>query len=86
MPDPFRRAYASEAPAVSGFAISPHATDPLSITPRALYVGGAGDLVVRLMNDSADVTFSAVPAGTLLPIRPSHVRSSSTATLLLGLY
>lgn len=86
MPDPFRRAYASEASAVSGFAITPHATDPLSIFPRAVYVGGAGDLVVRLMNDNADVTFSAVPAGTLIPIRPSHVRSSSTATLLLGLY
>lgn len=86
MPDPFRNAYTTEAPAVSGFAVTPHATDPLTTTPRAVYVGGAGNLVVRLMNDSADITLSAVPAGTLLPIRPSHIRSTSTATLIVGLF
>lgn len=85
MADPFRKQYTTEAPAVKAFAISPHPTDELALTPRAVYIGGSGNLVCRLMGDSADVTFSAVQAGTLLPIRVSHIRDTSTASLMIGL-
>lgn len=54
-------------------------------TTRGVYVGGAGDLVVK-MNGGNTVTFSAVPAGTLLPIQIIQFRTASTATLVLGLY
>lgn len=54
-------------------------------TTRGVWVGGAGDLSVT-MNGGAVVTFSAVPAGTLLPIQIIQFRTASTATLVLGLY
>ena len=54
--------------------------------PKAIYVGGAGDLVLRLAGEAADITLAAVPAGTLLPLRVSHVRATSSATLLVALY
>lgn len=86
MADPFRRPYAGSDPGVSAFAITPHATDEVNPIPRALYVGVAGNLTVRLMNDSADVLFVGVPAGTVLPIRPQYVRASgTTAGSLVGL-
>ncbi|MER2507454.1 hypothetical protein [Amaricoccus sp.] len=73
-------------PADRGFAITPHASNPLAFVTRALYVGGAGDLVLRLAGEAADITLAAVPAGTLLPLRVSHVRATSSATLLVALY
>lgn len=73
-------------PIVRSFDIVPDATDPLDKIPRAIYVGGEGDLICRLVDDDSDRTFSNVPAGALLPFRVSHVRNTSTATLLIGLY
>jgi hypothetical protein len=44
---------------------------------RGLYVGVAGNLSV-VMSDGSAVTFTAVPAGTVLPIRVKQVTSSGT--------
>lgn len=69
-----------------GFAITPHDSTELALTPKAVWVGGAGNLVVRLVDDSADITISGIASGSLLPIRPKLVKTTSTATLLIGLY
>jgi hypothetical protein len=53
---------------------------------RALYVGGTGD-VVAVDQDGGTVTFSAVPAGTVLPIMAIRVNSTSTtATLMVAMF
>ena len=69
-----------------GFSITPHDSTELALTPKAVWSGGVGNLVVRLVDDSADITISGVAAGTLLPIRPKLVKTTSTATLILGIY
>jgi hypothetical protein len=69
-----------------GFAITPHDTTEIALTPKAVWVGGAGNLVVRLEDDSSDITISGIAAGTLLPIRPKLIKTTSTATLIIGLY
>jgi len=86
MPDPFAdRAAGILDPATSAFAITPADSDLTTFT-RALYVGGAGNLSLRLVGDSADVTFTAVPAGTTLAVRCRRVNSTSTtATSIVGL-
>lgn len=75
----------------SALAITPHDTNALTQVdgdyPRAIYVGGAGNIALRLYGDTADVTLTAVPVGTVLNLRASHVRSTSTtATNLVALY
>lgn len=75
------------APHFSAAAITPgDATDLTTSGIRSVYVGGAGNITCRLLNDAADVVFSAVPVGTVLRICPSFIRATgTTATLLIGL-
>lgn len=73
-------------PAEHGVAVTPNDGADLSFNSRALWVGGAGAISVRMVGDSADVLLSGIPAGTLLPIRVSRVRATgTTATLIVAL-
>lgn len=73
------------APSRAPYAVTPHATNPLPVVPKALYIGGAGNLVVRGAGSAADVTFVGLPAGFILDVAVSHVRASSTATNIVAL-
>jgi hypothetical protein len=55
---------------------------------RSLYVGGAGDLTVEMLNPETPgvtVVFTAVPAGTVLPISVERVLAATTATNIVAL-
>ncbi len=45
----------------------------------ALWVGGVGDVAVRMFGNATAVTFTAVPAGSLLPISVDQVLSAGTS-------
>lgn len=75
------------SPARNASAVTPHDTNPLANTSKGLFVGGAGNIACRFADDSADVTITGVVAGSILPIRVSHVRdTNTTATNILALY
>lgn len=69
----------------SGTAISVGGGDQvLGVCTRWVYIAGTGNLVVRLADDSADVTFATIPAGTMLRIAAAIIRQTgTTATGLL---
>ncbi|MEM6907166.1 MAG: hypothetical protein AAF494_00685 [Pseudomonadota bacterium] len=74
------------APASDLFEISPDDTNDLSNVTKALYVGGAGDILLRAVGGSADVTLANVPAGSIVPVRVKAVRETgTTATNIVGL-
>lgn len=74
-----------EAPATHAETVTSSDTDDLQYASRALYVGGAGDVSVITLS-GATATFLAVPAGSILPIRVTRVRSTATtATAILSL-
>jgi len=75
-----------ESPARCATDVAPSDTSALSQVTRAIYVGEAGDISVEMV-DGANVTFQAVPSGTVLPIRVSKIRATgTTAGALLGLW
>jgi len=71
---------------MNAFAITPHDTNALAITAEAIYVGGAGAVKVTTAGGST-VVFSAVPAGSVIPLKCNLVFAAGTdATALVGLY
>lgn len=77
--------------ALRGRAVTP--SDSTILSCRALYVGGAGDVVVILHGDydrnnptSNTVTFADVPAGTVLAIACTKVMAATAATDIVALY
>lgn len=72
-------------PARSAFTILPSDTQSLAILPKAILVGSAGQIALRAVDSSVDVTLTVAP-GQLLPIRALYVRATgTTAGALVGL-
>lgn len=88
MSDPFSGLVdAVSAPATRGVAVAPHDTNALADVPKALFVGTGGDVVMRGMNDTADVTFKNLASGSVLPFRAKFVRATgTTASAIVALY
>lgn len=73
-------------PARNAVVVSTSDTVNLTNDSRAIYVGGAGDVVALLTEDTTPITFSAVLAGTLLPLAVKRVNATgTTATLIIAI-
>ena len=73
------------APASRAVAIAPSDEAALPFIPRAVYIGGAGDLATRTA-DGGEVVWKNLPAGSFLPFRPTMILAAgTTATNVLVL-
>lgn len=77
-----------ESPAKNAFAVTPNNSTDLAVSSRAIYVGGAGNMQVSMVGDGANtVIFTAIPAGSYLPLRVARVwAGNTTATSIVALY
>jgi hypothetical protein len=65
--------------------VTPSDTVDLARLPKGLYISGAGNVVCQNI-DGTSATFTAVPAGTVLPIRAKRVLATgTTATGIVSL-
>ena len=77
----------TSAPSTKALGVTPHDTNPLTDIPKALYVGTAGNIIMRGVNGAADQLWKNVPAGAILPFRAQYIRATgTTAADLLALY
>ncbi|HWJ70935.1 MAG TPA: hypothetical protein VNS79_12920 [Sphingobium sp.] len=73
-------------PARQAFAITPHATAEIDPLPKAIYVGGGGDITLRAADSNSDAVFRNVAAGQILDVRVRYIRAAgTTATGIVGL-
>lgn len=91
MSDRFFKKYTElDSIAYDGFPITANDSVTFSQPPRAIYVGGTGDITLETLGYEDGVTttltFASVPAGMLLPIRASKVYSNTTANSLIGIF
>jgi hypothetical protein len=69
-----------------GAAITPSDTVDLPAPARAIFVGGAGNIVLVTLGGTT-LTFQGLLAGQILPVAASRVRATSTtATNLIALF
>ena len=92
------RGFTDVLPAAKAFSVTPSDSNdqlasslPNSQTKRStafmVYVGGAGNISGVLAGDTAAVTFTGVPVGTVLPVLFTRINATgTTATALVGLY
>jgi hypothetical protein len=73
------------AVAEDAFVVTPSDTVNFSNPARALYVGTTGNITLVTMSGST-VLFTAIPAGTILPVACSRVNATATtASTIIGL-
>jgi len=84
--DPFASAGDSViGPARELFEITADDAVELSKATKGVYIGEGGDLTVRAIGSSDDVTLRNLVAGTVLAVRLTHVRATgTTAGSLVG--
>lgn len=76
----------THVPATKLVSITASDTTVYSPPLRAIYVAVTGNVAIVASDDTAAVTVTAVPAGTILPISTSQVMSTNTtATGIIGL-
>jgi len=73
-------------PTSKAVAITPSDSTDLNGV-KAIYVGGAGNLAVRMTRDSGTtITMIAVTVGAVYDLRVTRVMAATTATNLVGFY
>ena len=65
------------SPAIDGQAVAPSDSTLLTQVSRAIYVGTAGNISAELASGT-QVTFTAVPAAMILPLRLRKIRATGT--------
>lgn len=69
---------AESAPSRAPYVVVPHDSNALPLIPKGLYVGNGGDVTLRGVGASVDVTYRNLPDASCIAVRASHVRATAT--------
>lgn len=88
MPSPDRFANAGDSLLSSSrapYAVTPDDAAPLPAVPKGIFVGSGGDVTLRGVDSTADVTYRNLPDASYIAVRAAYVRATgTTATNLIA--
>ena len=77
--DPFAASADSPiAPSEFCFAVSPSDSAELPTATKAIFVGNGGDITLRSVRGTSDVTFRNVADGSIIDVRVRAIRATGT--------
>lgn len=77
--DPFRNVSDSLiSTARAPYPVLPDDDAPLPSVPKGIFVGTGGDVTLRGIDGSQDVTYRNLPDASYIAVRASHVRATGT--------
>lgn len=87
---PFNRSETKEVSASSQYSVAVTPSDTTILKFKALYIGGAGNVAIKHNSGDTAVTFTSVPAGTILPIQTGEdgglvMSTNTTATNIVAM-
>jgi hypothetical protein len=65
------------SPSADGIAITPSDTVDLAVAPRRIWSGSGGNITIITLAGTT-LTYTNVPVGTYLQIRPSRIKATGT--------
>lgn len=74
---------APDTPSRAPYAVVPSDTAELSVVPKGIYVGIGGDVVLRGIDGTEDVTYRNLPDASYLAVRAQFVRATGTTASAL---
>lgn len=75
----------TDQPSRRQFAIVPHNINELPFLPKGIYVGTGGDVCLRGVDSTEDVTYKNLPSASYINVRAQFVRATgTTATNLIA--
>lgn len=73
------------APSRAPYPITPSDTVELPVVPKGIYVGAGGDVTLRGVNGTTDVTYRNLADGSYIAVHVRYVRATgTTATNLIA--
>lgn len=66
------------APARAPFAVTPHDLQALTQVPKGIYVGSGGNVTLRGVDASSDVTYCNLPDASYIAVRALYIRATGT--------
>ena len=79
MSDPFAQGLdLVTGPSCQPYAVVPSDTVALPIVPKGIYVGTGGDVTLRGIRSTADVTYKNLTNGSYIAVRAAFVRAAGT--------
>ncbi len=65
-------------PSKSPYVVAPSDSTALPFVPKGLYVGTGGDVTLRGIDATADVTYRNLPDASYINVRATFVRATGT--------